>query len=61
MCGMVLGALLVLLAGLGQVAWAPERWLRVVGVIQVWLAGMVFAGVYFMWRAERGSNPDRRR
>jgi Kef-type K+ transport system membrane component KefB len=60
MGGMIVGALLVLLAGLGQLAFAPERWLRVVGVIQVWLAGMVFAGVYFMWRAEQRPKPERR-
>ena len=59
--GMIVGALLVLVSGLGQIAFAPERWLRLLGVLQVWLAGMVLASVYFMARAERAARPDRRR
>jgi hypothetical protein len=59
--GMIVGALLVLVSGLGQIAFAPERWLRLLGVLQVWLAGMVLAGVYFMARAERAAQPDRHR
>jgi hypothetical protein len=58
---MIVGALLVLVSGLGQIALAPERWLRLLGVLQVWLAGMSLAGVYFMVRAERAARPNRRR
>jgi hypothetical protein len=60
MGGMIVGALLVLLAGLGQLAFAPERWLRGIGVLQVVLAAAILAAVYFMWRAEQRPKPERR-
>ena len=40
-------------AGLWMIAFAPERWLRVVGQVIVFLATIQVVAVPFLWRAWR--------
>lgn len=43
--------------GLWMIAFAPERWLRVVGQVIAFLATVQGAALPFLWRAWRAQRP----
>ena len=44
-------------AGLWMIAFAPERWQRVVGQVIAFLATIQMVAVPFLWRAWRAQRP----
>ena len=56
--GLVTASIIGLFAvGLWMIAFAPERWQRVVGQVLAFLATIQLAAVPFLWRAWRAQRP----